>query len=252
MRFGIKSPLLMGVVVVLLGTLGCHRPDGNPNGSVETRAVEGTEGGATPPAGDSAEVRPEEEEMAPNGEGGNGALPEEPTPPLTIPTVALDAASEATCLVKVGDVFPEGTLTDTSGNPVPLKTLLGEGLAVVYFWTGKNPYAVAGLTDLEKLVPKDLTDMGAVRVIAVNAGDAPEAVRELLAQTAAYVTNVFDTDGGLFEKVATEGLPRVYLIDSEGKIVWFDIEYSQSMKRDLRQALEVALSTKPVPQQASP
>ena len=36
--------------------------------------------------------------------------------------------------------------------------------------------------------------------------------------------------------------PRVYVLDAEGKIVWFDIEYSVSTRRELRAAVESLLA----------
>ena len=43
------------------------------------------------------------------------------------------------------------------------------------------------------------------------------------------------------ELIGMEGMvrmPRVYVLDADGKIVWFDIEYSQSTQRELKQAIE--------------
>ncbi len=39
-------------------------------------------------------------------------------------------------------------------------------------------------------------------------------------------------------------MPRTYLVDSQGKILWFDMEYSRSTRRDLRDAIRVVLNTK--------
>jgi len=252
MQLRIRASLLMGGLIIILGIAGCRNPE-EPT-SKEGPTVTVSDNGMVPRNQAISEGGADNENpLSPeNGLNATGDASDEPTPPPTIPTVALDAASEATCLVKVSDPFPAGTLVDVAGNSVPLKPLLDDRLVVVYFWTSKNPYAVAGLKDLGSLVPRELSDEGAVRVIAVNEGDTPAGVKPLLDETGEHVMNLFDPEGEFFRTVATSILPRVYLIDSEGRIVWFDIEYSQSMKRDLRQALEVALSTKPASQQASP
>ena len=254
MESGIKFSLFVGGVVMFLLAGGCRNGDTEPDQPSSPPSVEGSsQNGRTPAvnAGRSG-IGGSEPGQSVSGQAGSGEaggvpspLEEEPTPPPTIPTVFLDAASEATCLVKVGESFPKGTLVDAEGKPVEMESLLGKSLAVVYFWTSKNAYAVAGLQELGMLVPKDLVSAGAVRVIAINEGDTAEAVKPLTEKAGSHVVNLFDPEGAYFAKIATEHLPRIYLIDADGKIVWFDIEYSSSMKRNLRQALEVALSTEP-------
>jgi hypothetical protein len=41
--------------------------------------------------------------------------------------------------------------------------------------------------------------------------------------------------------VATEHLPRTYLLDAEGRILWFDLEYSRATARELINALHFFL-----------
>jgi hypothetical protein len=38
-------------------------------------------------------------------------------------------------------------------------------------------------------------------------------------------------------------LPRTYLLDSSGKILWFDLEYSRSTRRELNQAIRYVLKS---------
>jgi hypothetical protein len=39
-------------------------------------------------------------------------------------------------------------------------------------------------------------------------------------------------------------LPRVYLLNASGKIIWFDTDYSQASRRNLMQAIQVLLGEK--------
>ena len=50
---------------------------------------------------------------------------------------------------------------------------------------------------------------------------------------------LLDSEGEALAKVATRRLPRTYLLDKKGKILWFDMEYSASTRRDLRDAIRV-------------
>ena len=51
------------------------------------------------------------------------------------------------------------------------------------------------------------------------------------------LVSLVDSDSKLFLQFATARVPRTYVLDKDGKILWFDIEYSQSTRRDLANAL---------------
>ena len=184
-----------------------------------------------PPEGKTEAPAAEEETVAPVVE---------PPPPPTIPKVTLSETSAATCLVKVDDMMPEGRLPDLEGNSQELRELRGEKLTVVYFWTADNPYALAGLSDLATDVVTPYADKG-VKVIAINEDKDPEAAKKHVQELKAEFVHLHDPEGKYFAQVATEELPRVYLLDAEGKILWFDLEYSRSVRRNLLQAVQVAL-----------
>ena len=57
--------------------------------------------------------------------------------------------------------------------------------------------------------------------------------------------NLLDADGKAFAQVGSERLPRVFVVDPAGKILWFDIEYSQTTRRELHQALHAATGAPP-------
>jgi len=52
---------------------------------------------------------------------------------------------------------------------------------------------------------------------------------------------LLDADGSAMAKVGLEKLPRTYLLDAQGKILWFDIEYSRSTRRELLEAVRFVL-----------
>ena len=164
----------------------------------------------------------------------------EPPPKPTMPEVKLTDALAATCLIKVGDTMPEATLPDLKGKATELRSLRGEKLTVVCFWKGDHLYALEELRELEKSVAGPYGEKG-IRVIGINEGETPAAAAEKLELTGATFANLSDPNGAYFLKVATEKLPRTYLLDAQGKVLWFDIEYSQSTRRDLLQGIQVAL-----------
>jgi peroxiredoxin len=178
------------------------------------------------------------------------ALPDEkkvaPAPPQKkeIPKVNLTKDDEATCLVKVGDAMPEGQLPGLDGKAVPLRTLFGGKAAVVLFWSGTNPYARQAMRRLGEDVVEPFGDKG-VRIVAIDVKEKPDAVRKAVEEAGAKFANLVDADGAYFSKVSTGKLPRVYLLDPAGKVLWFDIEYSGVTRASLQQAIGAVLDAKP-------
>ncbi len=92
-------------------------------------------------------------------------------------------------------------------------------------------------------VAQSLAGKGAA-VIGVAVRQSPEAARKALADAGAKYPNLLDADGAYFAKVARDRLPRVYVLDAEGKVLWLDIEYSSTTQRQLLTALGVVLEAK--------
>jgi hypothetical protein len=80
-------------------------------------------------------------------------------------------------------------------------------------------------------------------------GDA-KAVHEVVRTGAVKYPVVLDSDGTALALVAADKprlMPRTFLLDKTGKILWFDIEYSRTTRRDLHQALRFLLSDRGQP-----
>jgi peroxiredoxin len=159
----------------------------------------------------------------------------------TMPQVLLSDGHASTCRVKVGDTFPNLTLTSLDGSPVPLESQAGQRLTVVVFWSVGQPMSVEQLRRLQKEFAGPYQDSG-VRVIAINVGNSAEDARSILANIAGDFVSLHDPNGEAFHEVATTILPRTYLLRADRKIVWFDMEYSRSTSRELHSAIRYALN----------
>ena len=81
-----------------------------------------------------------------------------------------------------------------------------------------------------------------VNVVGVAVEPMSDAVTKTISQSrAARFTNLLDADGKAFAQLGKDKLPRVYLVDPQGKILWFDIEYSLTTRRELNQALRAVV-----------
>lgn len=164
-------------------------------------------------------------------------------PPVeAMPKVVMTKAHADSCLVKVGDTFPPATLNNTYDEPTELSSLYSEELTVVLFWNSSTPYGVAELRDLVVDVQKPYGPLG-VGVVGINVGDSVETVRDVTERTGAEYPQLIDSDGKLYHQVATRFIPRVYLLDAQGRVLWFDMEYTVETMRHLSQAIRFQLGS---------
>jgi len=155
-----------------------------------------------------------------------------------MPAVSLSEAAEVECRgYRDGKVMPEIELADVEGTPQQLHGLLGEKLTVVFFWKDSDDAyertdAEDALWFLGEKIAKPLAEKG-VAVVTVNVGDTTEAAGERLAAAEISLPTLLDAERALFSQVATTDLPRVYLLDPEGAILWFDPEFSETTRDHL-------------------
>ena len=146
--------------------------------------------------------------------------------------------------VQVDDLMPTIALPDLQGEEQELSTLYGENLTVVFFWRGDRALARAELADLEPDVAARYGEKG-VQVIGIAVEETAASAEKHLSESGATYPNLLDADGSALALVGTEKLPRTYLLNSAGEVLWFDIEYSRATRRGLRSAIRAALGQIP-------
>jgi peroxiredoxin len=169
--------------------------------------------------------------------------------PAKIAKVLLTDAEKKICKVNVGDKVPNITLPSLAGEPTELNTLVGKKLTVITFWNPTDPYSTWQLSDLTGDVLKPFESLD-VKVVSVCSGKADAAVDAATAQGAmdqakAKFPCLLDADGSAMAQFGTDRTTRTYLIDAEGKVLWFDIDYSRSTRRELKSALSFLLEEQP-------
>lgn len=161
-----------------------------------------------------------------------------PVAPLKarMPKVVMSEEQRAACLVFVGDRLPETTLPDLDGQEQRLHDLLASRATIVVFWSSENPYSVAELHELATRIVDPLSGRG-IKLVGINVGDSPEVVRRTVESLGVGAAELLDRESSYFSKVATAYLPRTFLVDADGMILWLDIEYSRATYRQLRRAV---------------
>jgi peroxiredoxin len=161
-------------------------------------------------------------------------------PPLGMPKIALSEQHARACPIKLGQVFPSVMLNDQAGQPQELKKFHGKYTLVV-IWSASEPSSVEELGDLEAYAYQPYKNVG-LNVVAVHtmAGKTKQPT-EALQKYQPTFTILHDPTGELWAKVGKESLPRTFLLDGEGGVLWFDIEYSRTTRRQLQQALQAVM-----------
>jgi hypothetical protein len=155
------------------------------------------------------------------------------------PVLAFSQDHRESCVVFLGDNLPAGSLPDAAGKEHALRDSLGKKLTVVVLWAADNPYAIDQFQEMQhELVP--LSDQG-VQVIAIHVGAKPPDYAQLCTDNGEGALCLLDADKQYFAQVARRKLPRTYLLDAQGRILWLDMEYSRATRYDLRNALHYYL-----------
>lgn len=227
-------------------------------GCREPRSEEGTTGTVArpavtvPPAGvpPSTTVGPAETPQGVELTTAPGPAPEpQPPPRPTVPEVVLSQSLRASCVVWVGDTLPGARLWDLAGQPQAVRDHLGSRLTVVLLWSaGQSRLARLAaqklLTDLQEEVLRPFGSDG-VALLAIHVGEADSNVKRLVEEAGISYPVLVDPNRAYFALLAKEYLPRVYLVDSRGKILWLELNFTElagKVRDDLIQAIQAALS----------
>ena len=154
----------------------------------------------------------------------------------TIPVVFLTDAHKKMCLVGVGDTLPLVGLQDLKKRPAKISDLSGEIGTVVFFWEPGQWMSKIGLADLQSDVAEAYAG-DKISVIGVGVDVTPAKVKRDSAELEIDYAMLIDPQGRVFDQIGIKKLPRLFLVDCDGQILWFDIEYSLATRRELNLAL---------------
>jgi peroxiredoxin len=176
----------------------------------------------------------------------NGAMRETAKPVVgpgaEIPAVLLTASQKAECVACVGDALPDLELPTLEGKSARLQSLFGHRATVVLFWSPEQWTSRMALADVGRDIAEAKQDGVAVVGIGVGPSDAVQGATK---QSAAAIAQLVDAEGASLEKVGSALLPRLYVLDAQQKIVWFDIDYSETTRRELNQTIAALVGAKP-------
>lgn len=163
-------------------------------------------------------------------------------PPASLhrPSVELSVGHAQTCRVQVGDPMPDFSLPDQGGTDHSLAGLLSDKLTVVLFWSMREALGREQFRRLQRETYLPFHQAG-VNVIAVHVGEGGDEARALYEEAQAPFPCLLDANKLAFTAVATDSLPRTYLLDAKGQVLWMDIFYARQTRRELFNAIHYYL-----------
>lgn len=151
---------------------------------------------------------------------------------VLIPAVILSSDHQAATKVAVGDAFPDFSGEPSDGGAAKLSERLGERGTVVV--TSGRPDWMQAMMAAD--LAKDFGPKYAERGVAfVSLGKTIEADQ---------VKPLGVAPQALADALGERPTPRVFVLDSDGKIVWFDLEYTLSTHRELHATLDAIVGEK--------
>ena len=145
-----------------------------------------------------------------------------------------------TTLVKVGQQAPDFTVTMFNGEKVTLSQLKGK-VVLVNFWATWCPPCREELTHVEKEIIKAFEGQNFV-FLPISRGEEKATVEKFRRKMGYSFPMGLDPDQTIFNKFASNYIPRNFLIGKDGKIafisVGFDEAEFQALIAEIKKALK--------------
>jgi peroxiredoxin len=153
-----------------------------------------------------------------------------------------DFANRPGSLTKVGDVAPDVRIAPLEGEELDLTDLRGRVVLINFFATWCGPCR-AEMPDLEKLW-NEFGEHDQFRMYVIAREESADIVREFNETRRFTFPLAADPDRVAFAGFAEESIPRTYLIDREGKIIYqcTGYDFEKRERKKLRALLKQELA----------
>lgn len=146
-------------------------------------------------------------------------------------TVEQDDLAETT-LINVGDEAPDFSVEMLDGSTVTLSALRGQKVLLI-FWATWCPPCRQELSHLQEVIDANPD----VVVLPISRGEKREVV-EAFFQKMGYTFPVgLDVEQTIYRKYASNYIPRSFVVDGNGKVVYVGIGYDEAIAAEVQQAL---------------
>lgn len=150
------------------------------------------------------------------------------------------AGEDTTALVRVGDKAPDFTVEMFDGTEISLEALRGK-VVLLNFWATWCPPCREELTHVQKEIIDRFEGRPFV-FLPVSRGESREAVAAFREKTGYAFPMGLDSLRTVYDRYASNFIPRNFLISPGGKVVFSAVGYDEEEFRELILAIEEALA----------
>lgn len=149
------------------------------------------------------------------------------------------SAQKSETLVKIGQEVPDFKVKMFDGQTIDVKDLRGK-VVLLNFWATWCPPCRQELSRVQKDVIDRFKGKEFV-FLPISRQDTYEKIQTFRKQTGHTFPMGMDTDRSIYALFATASIPRNFVIDKQGKIIFMEEGYSEEGFRELISVIEKAL-----------
>lgn len=143
-----------------------------------------------------------------------------------------------TTLINAGDVAPDFTVEMLDGSKVTLSALQSKPTLLI-FWATWCPPCRLELSKLQEHIIDRYGDK--INVLPISRGEERAKVEEYISKMGYTFAVGLDGDQSIYRKYATNYIPRCFVIDAKGKVLYSGVGYDEAIAKEVEQNIEKAL-----------
>jgi peroxiredoxin len=160
---------------------------------------------------------------------------------LALSTIKSQEQEEDSDKVKTGDSMPAFTIVSDNGKQTSSSEFRGNVLLITMFATW-CPSCQLEMAEIEKSLWPKFKDVKGFALLAIGREHSDAELIEYN-QTKGFTFPLYpDKDRKIFDLFAVQFIPRTYLINREGKIIYMTMGYNEEEFRQLERMIERALN----------
>ena len=143
-----------------------------------------------------------------------------------------------TTLINAGDEAPDFTVEMLDGSKVALSALQGKPTLLI-FWATWCPPCRLELSKLQEHIIDRYGDK--INVLPISRGEERAKVEEYISKMGYTFAVGLDGNQSIYRKYATNYIPRCFVIDAKGKVLYSGVGYDEAIAKEVEQNIEKAL-----------
>lgn len=146
---------------------------------------------------------------------------------LTLASVCFSSEADTTVVVKVGDQVPDFKVQTVDGRSIQMSDLKGNVVLLNFFATWCGPCNIE-LEHVEKNFWPQVKERSDFVWLTIGREHSLNEVLDFQKKKGLTFTMGADPDRSIYKKFAKIYIPRNFLIDKTGRIIWFEKGFDES------------------------